>query len=108
MSNDNTPPSRAAQAAVAAGVRERERLTDPKQLGTPDNLSAAVLTQRMIAATVSASAHAHAARAAAVVAGMEAEETRAMIRRTLRLILPIVGGLSVLVGVGVGLAISHL
>ena len=107
MSNDNTP-SRAAQAAVAAGKRERGRLTDPRHLGASDSLSAAVLTSRMIDAVISASASANAARAAAIIAGNEAEETRTTIRRTLRLTLPIVSGLSVLLGVGVGLVLSHL
>lgn len=107
MSNDNTP-SRAAQAAVAAGRRERGRLTDPKRLGAADSLSAAVLTQRMLDAVISASASANAARAAAIIAGNEAEETRATVRRTLRLVLPIVAALAGLLGVGVGLVLSHL
>ena len=107
MSNDNTP-SRAAQAAGAAGRRERGRLTDPKRLGAADSLSAAVLTQRMLDAVISASASANAARAAAIIAGEEAEETRDSVRRLRRTLLPLVAALSVLLGVGVGLVLSHL
>lgn len=106
-SNDNTP-SRAAQAATAAGKREIERLTDPKRLGAADSLSAAVLTQRMLDAVISASAHANAARAAAVMVGNEAEETRNSLRRLRRTLLPLVAALAGLVGVGVGLVLSHL
>lgn len=106
-SNDNTP-SRAAQAATAAGKREIERLTDPKRLGAADSLSAAVLTSRMIDAVISASAHAQAARAAAVMVGVENEETRNSLRRLRRTLLPLVGILSALGGMGVGLFLSHL
>lgn len=107
MSNDNTP-SRAARAASNAGQKERSRLNAQDALGAADRLSAAVLTQRMLEAVISASASAHAARAAAIVAGMEAEETRDGLRRLRRTILPLVASLAGLGGVGVGLFISHL
>ena len=107
MSNDNTP-SRATQAAVAAGRRERGRLTAPNQLGASDSLSAAVLPQRMLEAVISASASANAARADAIIAGNTAEETRDSVRRLRRTVLPLVAALSVLLGVGVGLVLSHL
>jgi hypothetical protein len=107
MSNDNTP-SRAAQAAVAAGKRERGRLTAPNQLGASDSLSAAVLTQRMLDAVISASASANAARAAAIIAGNTAEETQDSLRRLRRTLLPLVAALAGLGGMGVGLVLSHL
>ncbi|MFT8469072.1 hypothetical protein [Acetobacter syzygii] len=50
-------------------------------LETSDWLSAAVLTQRMPEAVISASASAKAARAASIVAGIEASETRASLRK---------------------------
>lgn len=107
MSNDNTP-SRAARAASNAGRKERNRLNAEDALGASDRLSAAVLTQRMLEAVISASASAEAARAASIVSGMEAEETRTALRRLYRVIIPIVGGSCALVGVGLGLFISHL
>jgi FixJ family two-component response regulator len=108
MSSNDNMPSQAAQAAKAAGKREIERLTDPKRLGAADSLSAAVLTQRMLDAVISASAHAHAARAAAIVAGNEATETRDSLRRLRRTLLPLVAALAGIAGMGVGLVLSHL
>lgn len=106
-SNDNTA-SKAARAASNAGKKERSRLTAQDALGASDRLSAAVLTQRMLEAVISASASAHAARAAAIVAGIEAEKTRNGLRRLRRTILPLVTALSCATGVGLGLFISHL
>jgi hypothetical protein len=107
MSNDNTP-SRAARAASHAGKRERGRLTAQDALGAADRLSAAVLTSRMIEAVISASASAEAARAASIVAGVEASEARAATRRLSRIILPIVGACCTLGGLVLGLFLSHL
>lgn len=106
-SNDNTP-SRAARAASHAGRKERGRLTAQDALGAADRLSAAVLTSRMIEAVISASAAAEAARAAAIVAGMESSEARAATRRLSRIILPIVGACCTLGGLVLGLFLSHL
>lgn len=105
--NDNTL-SKAARAASHAGKKERGRLTALDQLGASDRLSAAVLTQRMLDAVISASASAEAARAAAIVAGMEASETRTATLRLYRTIVPIVAALACGTGVGLGLFISHL
>lgn len=106
-SNDNTP-SRAARAASHAGRKERGRLTAQDALGAADRLSAAVLTQRMLEAVISASASAEAARAASIIAGTEASEARAETRRLYRTIVPIVTALSCAAGVGLGLFLSHL
>ena len=108
--NDNAPNtlSKAARAASHAGKRERSRLTAQDALGAADRLSAAVLTQRMLEAVISASASAEAARAASIVAGTEASEARAATRRLSRIILPLITALSCATGVVLGLFISHL
>lgn len=107
MSNDNTP-SKAARAASHAGKKERDRLTAQDALGAADRLSAAVLTQRMLEAVISASASAEAARAASIVTGIEANQIRVEIRRLYRIILPLVATLSCVTGVVLCLFISHL
>lgn len=108
--NDNAPNthSKAARAASNAGRKERNRLNAEDALGAADRLSAAVLTQRMLEAVISASASAEAARAASIIAGIESSEARAATRRLSRIILPIVGACCTLGGLVLGLFLSHL